>query len=119
MLLTQIRPAFDAYKYRVEIEQSKTDNSERIESIRGKLKRLNELYIDGAIDRAVFDAKRADYKARIERLTPQRINDTTEVQKLLNSPWETLYNELDEKGRGAFWRSIVRCVRWDIEIDFL
>lgn len=122
MLLTQIRPAFDAYKYRVEIEQSKTDNSERIESIRGKLKRLNELYIDGAIDRAVFDSKRADYKARIEQLTPQRINDTTEVQKLLNSPWETLYNGLDEKGRGAFWRSIVRCVRWDgkdIEIDFL
>lgn len=122
MLLTQIRPAFDAHKYRVEIEQSKTDNSERIESIRGKLKRLNELYIDGAIDRAVFDAKRADYKARIEQLTPQRINDTTDVQKLLNSPWETLYNGLDEKGRGAFWRSIVRCVRWDgkdIEIDFL
>jgi DNA invertase Pin-like site-specific DNA recombinase len=122
MMLTQIRPAFDAYKYRVEIEQSKTDNSERIESIRGKLKRLNELYIDGAIERDVFDAKRADYKARIEQLTPQRINDTDEVQKLLNSPWETLYNDLDEKGRGAFWRSIVRCVRWDgkdIEIDFL
>jgi DNA invertase Pin-like site-specific DNA recombinase len=122
MMLTQIRPAFDAYKYRVEIEQSKTDNSERIESIRGKMKRLNELYIDGAIERDVFDAKRADYKARIDQLTPQRINDTTEVQKLLNSPWETLYNELDEKGRGAFWRSIVRCVRWDgkdIEIDFL
>lgn len=122
MMLTEIRPAFDAYKYRVEIEQSKTDNSERIESIRGKLKRLNELYIDGAIERDVFDAKRADYKARIEQLTPQRINDTAEVQKLLNSPWETLYNELDEKGRGAFWRSVVRCVRWDgkdIEIDFL
>ena len=122
MMLTRIRPAFDAYKYKVELEQSQADNSERIEALRGKLKRLNDLYIDGAIDKDAYDARRASYRAEIDRLDAPRINDTSEVERLLNEPWETLYNGLDEKGRGAFWRSIVRCVRWDgkdIEIDFL
>ena len=122
MMLTRIRPAFDAYKYKVELEQSQADNSERIEALRGKLKRLNDLYIDGAIDKDAYDARRASYRAEIDRLDAPRINDTSEVERILNEPWETLYNGLDEKGRGTFWRSIVRCVRWDgkdIEIDFL
>lgn len=121
MMLKEIRPAFDAYKYRVEIEQSKADNSERIKTLRSKLKRLNELYVDGAIERADFDAKRADLNAQIRSLSAQRITDTKSIEMALNAPWETLYNDLDGPGRSAFWRTIVDSIAWngkDISIRF-
>lgn len=121
MMLKEIRPAFDAYKYRVEIEQSKVDNSERIKTLRSKLKRLNELYVDGVIERSDFDAKRADLDAQIRSLSAQRITDTKSIEMALNAPWETLYNDLDEPGRSAFWRTIVGSIDWngkDISIQF-
>ena len=121
MMLKEIRPAFDAYKYHVEVEQSKADNSERIKTLRSKLKRLNELYVDGVIERADFDAKRADLNAQIRSLSAQRITDTKSIEMALNAPWDTLYNDLDEPGRSAFWRTIVDSIAWngkDISIQF-
>ena len=114
MMLSGIRPAFDEFKYHVDVESHQTDNSERIKALRGKLKRLNELYVDGVIDKSDFDAKRADYIAQISVLSGQRTNDTTEIEKLLNMPWETLYNDLDDpQAKASFWRSMVRSIRWD------
>ena len=114
MMLDEIRPAFDAFKYHVEVEQSQTDNSERIKSLRGKLKRLNELYVDGAIEKVDFDAKRADYMHQISVLSEQRINDTTEIETLLNQPWETLYNRLENpKDKAQFWRAMVGSIVWN------
>lgn len=121
MMLKEIRPAFDAYKYRVEIEQSKADNSERIKSLRAKLKRLTEMYIDGAIDRDSYDARKASVSAELADLRCDRTTDIKEVETALNEPWETLYTDLDEQGRSAFWRSMVDHIVWngsDISIAF-
>ena len=125
-LLNSIRPAFDAYKYRVEIEQNERNadnNSERIERLRDKLKRTTELYIDGAISRDEYDRRRASYNADIARLEPQRTVDMSEMETLLNMPWETLYNELDSSdAKGAFWRSMIKTVYFDgtnLTIDFI
>lgn len=122
-LLDSIRPAFDAFKYTVEIEQNRTDNSERIERIRGKLKRTTELYIDGAISKDEYDRRRASYNSEIDRLEPNRIVDMSDMETLLNQPWETLYNELETAAeKTAFWRSMIRSVRFDgtdLSIDFI
>ena len=123
MMLDEIRPAFDAFKYRVEVDQSQPDNSERIKSLRAKQKRLTEMYIDGAIDRGAYDARKASINAEISRLEPHRINDTKEIETLLNQPWETLYNGLtDLQAKASFWRVMVKAVRWDgkkISIEFI
>ena len=122
-LLDSIRPAFNAFKYKVEIERNETDNSERIERIRGKLNRLTELYIDGAISKDDYDQRRASYNAQIDSLEPRRINDMSEMENLLNQPWESLYNTLETaEEKGAFWRSMVKAVYFngmDIRIDFI
>lgn len=122
-LLESIRPAFNAYKYRVEVDRAETDNSERIERLRAKLKRLTDLYIDGAISKDEYDRRRASYNAEIDRLEPQRTNDISEIETLLNMPWETLYNELDTAdAKGAFWRSMIKTVYFDgtdLSIDFI
>ena len=122
-LLESIRPAFNAYKYRVEVDRAETDNSERIERLRGKLKRLTDLYIDGAISKDEYDRRRVSYNAEIDRLEPQRTNDISEIETLLNMPWETLYNELDTAdAKGAFWRSMIKTVYFDgkdLTIDFI
>lgn len=122
-LLDSIRPAFDDYKYSVEIEQKETDNSERIERIRGKLNRLTELYIDGAISKDEYDRRRTDYNDQIDRLEPKRIVDMSEIETLLNQPWESLYNDLDSaEAKGAFWRTIIKAVYFngtDLRIDFI
>ena len=122
-LLESIRPAFNDYKYRVVVDQAETDNSERIERLRAKLKRTTELYIDGAISRDEYDRRKASYNAEIDRLEPQRINDISEIEALLNLPWETLYKELDSSdAKGAFWRSMIKTVYFDgtdLTIDFI
>lgn len=125
-LLESIRPAFNAYKYRVEIDrdgQNADNSSERIERLRAKLKRLTDLYIEGAISKDEYDRRRASYNAEIDRLEPQRTNDISEVEALLNLPWETLYNELDSAdAKGAFWRAMIKTVYFDgtdLTIDFI
>lgn len=125
-LLQSIRPAFNSYKYRVELEQSEQNsiyNSERIERLRDKLKRTTELYIDGAISRDEYDRRRASYNAEIDRLEPQRTVDMSEMETLLNAPWETLYNELDTAdAKASFWRVMVKAVYFDgtdLSIDFI
>ena len=125
-LLQSIRPAFDAYKYRVEIEQNERDvsnYSERIDRLRDKLKRLTDLYIDGAITRDEYDRRRASYNDEIDRLEPHRTVDMSEMEMLLNQPWETLYNELDTAdAKASFWRAIVNAVYFDgmdLSIDFI
>ena len=125
-LLQSIRPAFDAYKYHVEIEQNERDvsnYSERIERLRDKLKRLTDLYIDGAITRDEYDRRRASYNAEIDRLEPHRTVDMSEMETLLNMPWETLYNELDTAdAKASFWRAMVKAVYFDgmdLSIDFI
>lgn len=125
-LLESIRPAFNAYKYKVELEQNErnnTDNSKRIERLRDKLKRLTDLYIDGAISRDEYDRRKASYTADIARLEPQRTVDMSELEMLLNQPWETLYNELDSAdAKASFWRSIISVVYFDgknLSIDFI
>lgn len=122
-LLDSIRPAFDAFKYKVEIEQHETDNSERIERLRGKLNRLTELYIDGAISKDDYDQRRASYNAQIDSLEPHRIIDMSEMENLLNQPWENLYNALETaEEKGSFWRAMIKTVYFDginIRIDFI
>ena len=121
LVLKEIRPAFDAYRYRVTVSQKETDNSKRMESLRGKLKRLNELYIDGAIEKADYDAKRASYNAELSRFEPSRTVDTTALENLLNQPWESLYGDLDAGGKSAFWMSMIDHITWDganISIEF-
>ena len=123
MMLSEIRPSFDAYKYHVDVESNQTDYSERIEALKSKQKRLTEMYIDGAIDRDAYDARKASINAEISRLEPRRINDTKEIEMLLNQPWETLYNGLtDPQAKASFWRAMVKTVRWDgkkISIEFI
>ena len=122
-LLQSIRPAFDAYKYRVTVDQTETDNSERIERLREKLKRLTDLYIDGAISKDEYDRRRTSYNAEIDRLEPHRTVDMSEMENLLNQPWEMLYNELDSAdAKASFWRSMIKTVYFDgtdLSIDFI
>lgn len=114
MMLDEIRPAFDAFKYHVEVDQSQPDNSERIKALKSKQKRLTEMYIDGAIDRDTYDARKASISAEISGLEPRRIDDTKEIETLLNQPWETLYNRLENpQDRGQFWRAMVGSIVWD------
>lgn len=121
LVLKEIRPAFDAYRYKVTVLQKEADNSKRIETLRAKLKRLNELYIDGAIEKADYDTKRASYNAELSRLEPARAVDTTALENLLNQPWESLYGDLDADGKSAFWMSMIDYITWDganISIEF-
>ena len=122
-LLDEIRPAFDAYKYKVHLRKTESDNSERIRTLKKKLSRLTEVYIDGAVSKEKYDERRNELNAEISSLSVATDDDTTELESILNRPWETLYNELDEpERRAAFWRSIIKAVYFDghdFEIEFL
>ena len=122
IMLSDIRPAFDVYKYTVTVEKHKQNSSKRIERLQAKLKRLTEVYIDGSIDKDTYDMRRASIRAEIADLEVDPINDTTAIENLLNQPWERLYERLDPVGRGAFWRSMVKKILFDgenVKIEFV
>lgn len=113
-LLDTIRPAFDAYKYKVEFQRTDSDNSERIATLRKKLSRLTEVYVDGAIDREKYETRRNALNDEISALSAQTSDDTERLEMLLNQPWETLYRNLDRfEDRAEFWRTLLKAVYFD------
>lgn len=113
-LIDTIRPAFDAYKYKVEVQRADSDNSERVAALRKKLSRLTEVYIEGAIDREKYETRRNALNDEISALSAQTSDDIERLEILLNQPWETLYRNLDRlEDRAEFWRALLKAVYFD------
>ncbi len=95
----------------VEVKKKPSKSNRKV--IEQKLKRLNDLYVDGFID---IDKYKADY----ERLKNSIVDDEeseekdlTEIKKFLNSGFRSIYPTLSETEKQLLWRSIIK----DIIID--
>lgn len=69
--------------------------------LKAKLDRLNELYIDGRINRQVYEAKRAE----IEK---DMVNDAPKTPiSLFSDGWKEYYLQAPKQARNNAWRSII------------
>lgn len=109
-VLDQIEPQLA--KYRVIVKSRKTDekkNEAERKKIAKKKKRLNELYVDGFIDRAEYEARRKAFDDQLEELRP------SEALPELEADFVLMYNKLNAEKKVAFWRSVVDHITVDRE----
>lgn len=88
----------------------KKDNSSKIKTIENKLFKLKDLYIDDLIDKATYEKDYKKYKKELEDLNQQKEQpqkDYSNLQKLINSNWQKIYNSLSLEEKRTFWLNII------------
>lgn len=95
LVLEQIEPELNRYRITVKAKQKPKASRGSIE---GKMKRLNDLYIDGMIDRAEFDKRRAEYQAALEE---------PPAPPSLPVSWREMYNSLSKKKKNVLWKTTI------------
>ena len=114
-LLDNYKSMLQEYIIQVEDIQekiSKTDNSKKIKKLEDKINRLNELYIDGLIDREKYDNDRLAYSEELKKLEvtsddAPKIN-VDKLRKIIdNKKAIDIYNELSRANKRAFWNSFI------------
>ena len=114
-LLDNYKQLLQEYIYKVdEIKEqiSKNDNSLKIKKLEDKISRLNELYIDGLIDRQKYDNDRATYTKELNelKLTIDEVSnvDVDKIKQIINNttPLE-IYQQLTKANKRAFWNSFI------------
>ena len=114
-LLDNYKQLLQEYVYKVdEIKEqiSKNDNSLKIKKLEDKISRLNELYIDGLIDRQKYDNDRATYTKELNelKLTIDEVSnvDVDKIKQIIDdtTPLE-IYQQLTKANKRAFWNSFI------------
>jgi len=114
-LLDNYKQLLQEYIYKVDEvreEIARTDNSTRIKKLEEKMSRLNDLYIDGFIDREKYDKDRLTYSKEIEelKLTIDEVTnvDIDKIKELVNdSTALEIYQQLSRANKRAFWNSFI------------
>lgn len=98
----------DEYVHDLEIhaQSRKAVKQTDVKKLRGKLDRLNELYIEGNISKSEYERRRTALEAQISTLTAVKGN----VPKVFNGPWKEAYKRLDEVKKNVLWKSVVDCI---------
>lgn len=99
---------YELSAYEVEVAQ----NKDTIKNTEDRIRRLQDLYIDGKISKEVFDNKYAalnkilddeSQKTDIKKIAASKQN----YEKLLQMDIINIYKELDDSGKSTFWHSFV------------
>lgn len=114
-LLNNFKEYLENYIYEVEeIKEaiSQTDNSSKIAKLEDKIKRLNDLYIDGYIDREKYDNDRNLYTAELNELKNKQEEvthvDLDKLKEIINNKKALdVYKELNRSNKRAFWNSFI------------
>lgn len=98
----------DEYVHDLEIhaQSRKAVKQTDVKKLRGKLDRLNELYIEGNISKAEYERRRTALEAQISTLTAVKGN----MPKVFNGTWKEAYKRLDEVKKNVLWKSVVDCI---------
>lgn len=125
MMLDQIEQLFENEKVaNAEIMEANTvpNTDAELQDLRAELDRLNYAWQKGRIkDIAKYDSEYDRLTAEIEALKNKKVEvekrDFSKIEAALSGNWKDLYNELDNKGKRAFWRSFVESIEieWTTE----
>ena len=90
--------------------ENRSDHSAEIKRLEGKLSRIKDLYIDGEIDRADFDARSEPIKEELSRLREDDAIPLAVRLKAADLPpnWKSTYEKLPDEGKQLFWKKTVR-----------
>lgn len=128
-LMSTVRDKMERWKVEVEqIESARKtrDYKTEIASLRSKIGKLKDLYINDLITLDECKRDQAEYTKRIEDLEKEAAErprqNFEEMEKMLSEDWETSYNLLGKEKKQEFWRILIKEIRIypdrHIEYDF-
>lgn len=104
-------------QYKIDFENMKDRQEERsrqpeISSIKNKLSRLKDLYLNSLISLEEYKVDQKEMTARLEYLTeqekPVKKPDFGKIDALLTQGWKEAYKELERTEQRDFWRILIK-----------
>lgn len=96
-----------------QIPEKKFDNN-KIITIRKKLDKLKDLYLDDLIDKETYKKDFENFSKELKILETEKKKleipikkDFSKLEKILNSDFETIYNSLNQAEKRKFWITII------------
>lgn len=85
-------------------------------SIQAELDRLNTMYQKGRISEAYYDSQYSMLSGQLDDLNTNviTVESFAPLQKIFSGDWKAIYEELDAEHRNAFWKSIIKEIRLDM-----
>lgn len=89
-------------------KNDKMKKQKRIEAVKNQIDRLQDLYIDGTIDKEKFNSKYTSLNNELNELE-HSIEPAVEsvTKELMNTNIEELYDKLDREHKQAFWHKFI------------
>lgn len=95
--------------FRVNVTEKPKEKRESPQKYKDRLKRLNEIYIMGNISESDYKAQSQELQIKIAELS--KVPEKKVIK--FESDWKSLYVELDQIHRRAFWRRLIKGVAID------
>ena len=87
------------------------DNSKKIAALQKEKQRLNTMFRKGRIEEEEYDAEFAVLENELKKLDTEEKpeeRDLTDLKKVIESDYRTIYESLDRPHRKAFWRKLIK-----------
>ena len=108
------------YIVRSEVQVSSTELhtlEKEIASLKTKLSRLNDIYLDGNMEKDAYYKKTAQLKTELKHLTDRnnamKPKDLTLIKQMLKNDFLNNYDALSDENKRAFWRKFIDHIEMD------
>jgi DNA invertase Pin-like site-specific DNA recombinase len=111
-LLENIKKEIEKYivKFKQKSSSKSTDNTQKVQSLKHKLAKLKELFVNDLIDIETYKADYNKYQNEIKDLTnasaPEK-KDFTKLEQIINLDILTIYSNLSTAEKKQFWLSLI------------
>lgn len=114
-LMTNLKKEADKYIAENKIKGlniSKSPVKDNTSKIKSKIKKLTDLYLEDEIDKKEYDERKRKLTKELEENIKdlnkvEKPKDLSNLEKLINSDFETLYNSLTTENKRRFWASFI------------
>ena len=92
--------------FKVNVTEKPKEKRESPAKYRERLKRLNDMYLMGNISESEYKDKSAELQRKIAELSKEPVKKEIRFE----TNWKSLYEELDDEHKRAFWRGLIKGV---------
>lgn len=117
-IIDKIEPEMQRLKLEYEnIASKKTrkDHKKEIATIRGKLSKLKDLYLNDLISLDEYKEDQKSMEELIEKLEakdlPEEEPNFKKIEKALSSGWKAIYYDVSKERKREFWRTVLKEIR--------
>ena len=96
-------------EYQLKQKSKKTPNLGSKKNIENKIKRLQTLYVNELIEIEEYKKQYSKLKRDLAKfdIVEEKEKDFTQIDSILNSDFESIYNQLTSLNKRIFWQSII------------